>query len=368
MTVSRSEEAPALIAKLAHEAPHYYFETFLQILRDHGFEELADREAESARMSEGVLELWRGWSVDVHLDLLRALVARAPRAIAAIDSLLWSERIRCQELARLLETVDLNDGGSQTFLKRPTDWILAVVDVGATTYGFDIDLATAQAAVVLDRCEHTDDTNPYFALFDLANAGARADWAQIEDPEGAGRLLVECLLTGTGQARFAARTLSHSPVGNLVAPLVRGLVDALNEHHDHQRIAALCLVGIAESNPMPEPLSWASSPNPTLRGVLAHTFPARSGELPDGLLELMGDEDGYVREYAIKRAARLGPPHLPALLESASAALPVGWTCLSCGTKNPPVRVTRNCSKGGCYRAGPDVAKTVAELAAQLAT
>jgi hypothetical protein len=83
--------------------------------------------------------------------------------------------------------------------------------------------------------------------------------------------------------------------------------------------------------------------------------------LRDEFRWLLEDNDGYVRESALKRVASASLPGAEAILTEAASRPRPGRMCLSCRTANPPSG-SSSCQKEGYLRVGADPAKVATEL------
>jgi len=347
--------ATALVAERASHGPTGLRRDLGQLLRDRGFETEADAASEDVRSSAlNAID----WLHNYDFSDRKLLTVLADAAPAPLD---YQQRTRLDELADLLETLDLNDASSIHMLKHD-DEIPRVVELTAALYGFDLHIVGAQAALTLQRMDTSGDSAPYYALFDFARARQTPHWDNVPDREQAVQLLGRMFTWGRAHARFACIALWDAPVGDLAAPMLRDLLPRLASSTEHQRFAAHALTSLVDG---PEPNTWLDSDNPVLRAVLAQRcLPGPDGRLKPALARLLHDQDGYVQEAALQQASEQSPPDLKQILGRAVAATAPGWMCLSCHSTNPPGRTS--CAKEGCFRAGPNPSGLAAKLLATL--
>jgi hypothetical protein len=325
------------------------------LLQERGFVEEAQAVRAHTRSNalDG-LEWWRNYDHDANRRVLAVLADRPA------EELNYQERTRLDELADLLETLDLNDISSQHMLKQ-VDVLPSVVELVATLHGFNLALLAAQATLTLERMDAVEGSEPYYVLFAWAQERTTADWATVSGVEQAVRLLVPILTWGMASAEVAARALwaAPPPVRDIAAPLLRELLPRLTSSPRHERLAAYTLCSLEVDGP--EPAVWLDSDDPVLRAVLARTCPsADDNYLSPELVRLLDDPDGHVRKAAIKRVHELGPPDLDQVLAAQAAAPKPGWMCLYCRTPNPPG--ASGCTKDRCFGSGPDPSALATQL------
>lgn len=149
------------------------------------------------------------------------------------------EAMRLDRLAELCETLNLNDVGA--WPKADGDsWheFMATVELVLVLGGFDAAEISAEAQVALDRLRLSDDRLAFFALLDGASGRSLDNWADVEDPDTAARLLVRRLWQGVGAARVGAAALWDAPVPDVAAPLIRDALPRFVGHSRNQTVAA----------------------------------------------------------------------------------------------------------------------------------
>lgn len=274
--------------------------------------------------------------------------------------LTYLQKMRLDELADLLETLNLNDSSSWVGNRRASRYG-EVVDLIGVLGGFDTAVIAGQAQVVLDRMDHDDDHAPFFALFDGAQACQLDRWDLVADRAAAVDLLLDMLTWGLGNAQVAAGALWGKEVADLAAQRLRVMVPKLAEHTEHQRLAAHVLASMVDR---PEPRSWLDSDDPILRAVAAMWCDATSGEgISPYLLRLLEDPDGYVRSAAVRRLSDITGAERDDALKRVARDPDPGWTCLSCRTVNEPGRSV--CAKPECHRAPPHPADEAQKILAR---
>ncbi len=344
-----------LIVECATRGSAGLSEDLTLLLQERGFVEEAQAVRAHTRSNalDG-LEWWRNYDHDANRRVLAVLADRPA------EELNYQERTRLDELADLLETLDLNDISSQHMLKQ-VDVLPSVVELVATLHGFNLALLAAQATLTLERMDAVEGSEPYYVLFAWAQERTTADWATVSGVEQAVRLLVPILTWGMASAEVAARALwaAPPPVRDIAAPLLRELLPRLTSSPRHERLAAYTLCSLEVDGP--EPAVWLDSDDPVLRAVLARTCPsADDNYLSPELVRLLDDPDGHVRKAAIKRVHELGPPDLDQVLAAQAAAPKPGWMCLYCRTPNPPG--ASGCTKDRCFGSGPDPSALATQL------
>jgi hypothetical protein len=228
----------------------------------------------------------------------------------------------------------------------------------ATLGGFDSDVLSSQARLVVERMEATGDRALFFSLFDQAHRHGLDRWRSIDDHASAVRLIGTLFTLGRSSARVALNALWEFPDPHLAAPMLRELLSQVRSSPIHQRLVALTLYSLRDT---PEPECWLDSDDPVLRAVLAATCPATiRGRLNPTLSTLLDDDDGNVRAEAIRRLEKVRTSGRRALLIRVAASPDPGWMCWSCRTLNLPGQ--SSCRKKDCYRAAPEPADIATHL------
>jgi len=268
-----------------------------------------------------------------------------------------AQAAQMDELADYVETLDLNNASSWHLVKR-TDDLPQILRLAAGLGGFDVDMLSAQAGLVVERMEATGDNAPFFSLFDQAHRRDLDRWQSIEDHASAVRLIGTLFTLGLSSACVALNALWKFPDSALAAPILRELLSQVHTSPKHQRLVALTLCSLRGT---PEPECWLDSDDPVLRAVLAATCPATiRGRLNPILSTLLDDDDGNVRAEAIRRLEKVRTPGRRALLAGLAANPDPGWMCWSCRTVNPSGQPS--CQKKRCYRAPPEPADIATHL------
>jgi len=268
-----------------------------------------------------------------------------------------AQAAQMDELADYVETLDLNNASSWHLVKR-TDDLPQTLRLVAALGGFDFDILSAQAGLIVERMEATGDNAPFFSLFDQAHRRDLDRWQSIEDHASAVRLIGTLFTLGLSSACVALNALWKFPDSALAAPILRELLSQVHTSPKHQRLVALTLCSLRGT---PEPECWLDSDDPVLRAVLAATCPATiRGRLNPILSTLLDDDDGNVRAEAIRRLEKVRTPGRRALLAGLAANPDPGWMCWSCRTVNPSGQPS--CQKKRCYRAPPEPADIATHL------
>lgn len=255
----------------------------------------------------------------------------------------YQQRTRVSELADLIETLAMNEGGSHHLVEDP-ELTIRIVSLIESLYNFDPQVIAAQAALTVQRMDSTDSDEPYWALFDLAKARTVFAWDDVQDTKEAVSILGDLLTFGRGHRRLACRVLLEAP-SELAVPKLREVLSKIHSP-DAQRLVSHMVAQLGNG---PEPESWLSDPNPVLR-VVAAEYCELAGDKtlsPQHTL-LLTDSDGFVRAAALEQAIKLNPKDLEGVLQSFQEQAEVGWMCLSCRTVNPPrsrscIRNVRKC-------------------------
>lgn len=284
------------------------------------------------------------FDIDGHLRLLDALCEAPPVELSA------RQAVRLDELADLCETLNLNDTGAWPGTKPGRfDEFIAVIHLVQVLGGFDPGVISAQARLVRDRLEHSDDHAAFFALLDRATQRNLDRWHDVEDPASAAALLVGSLSRGLGAAHVARLALWGAPVSDVAAPLIRDLLPRLTSSPRHQEIAAYTLLSLTEAVELD---AWITDPDATLRTVAAGWIQLTNddGVLTPAARQLLTDADKSVAAQILRR---LDAPLVPAVrsdLERLVESPPRRWRCWSCGTAND--HDGRSCTQ--CSIVGPE--------------
>ena len=341
----------SLVAERAIGAPSGLQKSLMRLLEERGFEDdvrSIHEETLKSIKSFKIPPLFDGYDDEIYGQFLQLVAEHPPAELSA------TQEARLHELAEFVTTLQLNDAGAVHLHKQDDDVLRELIELAATLYGFDRGILSSQAAIALERMEHWEGTDPYFALFDNSEERSAASWHAVACPDAAVRLLLRLFTLGVGQAWFAAKSLCGAPVADEAVPLLRALLPRLVSSTRHLDMAAMTLASITSG---PEPGCWTNSSDPVLRAVAAKTVKAISGDaVSEQLQALLDDIDGHVQEAAIRRVVRYRPADLGAILDGvANRALP-GWMCLSCRTVNPPPGPT-SCSNDKCFHMGANPAK-----------
>ena len=131
------------------------------------------------------------------------------------------------ELADYIETLDLNNATSWHLVKR-TDDLPHILRLVAALGGFDFDLLSAQADLIVERMEAAGDNAPFFSLFDQARRRDLDRWQSIDDHAPAVRLIGTLFTLGRSSARVALNALWKFPDPALAAPILRELLSQVH--------------------------------------------------------------------------------------------------------------------------------------------
>lgn len=344
------DEAVDLVIAQLRSSPLVLHRRLEGLLKSRGF---------TARVSQALAEqrngIARGFAqmMDFDRDAPKKLLEHlASRPHSPLEH---AQRVRLDELADFVETLNLND--ASTWVGRRREQRLPeVVNLVAVLGGFDLRVIAAEAAVVLERVAACGKHAPFFALFDGASSRALDRWDDVADPVLAVGLLIDMLYWGRGSALVAANALWGAPVAEFAAPLLRDALPELESSTEHQRIAALALASLSSVIEIPEPGVWADDENPVLRSVVAKWCNRTvDGRVNAQLSQFLEDPDGNVRETALRSIFKSDAVDRMDVLSRAAESADPGWMCLSCRTVNPPG--TSACEKKKCYRAAPKPAE-----------
>lgn len=281
------------------------------------------------------------------------------------------QAVRLDELGDFLETLGLNDAGSQHFYKETDAYIRDIAGLAAVLFGFDMSVIASQAKIARARMaaegyDHGDDwLDSYFSLFTFATERSRNDWASVSDLERSVDLALKLFWQGRGQARLAMKMLwGAQQTKEYAAPLLRSLIEDVRSSPAHQRMVAITLVTLRTAE---EPSCWIASDNPVLRAVAARTIRAfEDGRPTSQFTQLLFDQDGHVRREALESIAAESDPAVDDLLAEVADSRP-GWMCLSCRTVNSDGLATA-CTKEKCLTSNPRPDEIAAKLLADRRT
>lgn len=271
---------------------------------------------------------------------------------------------RLDELGDLLETLNINSGGSFHFRNRHQADQRAVVSTVLGLGGFREAVIAGEAKILQSRMNSADWRNePMWALLHGAGACELDGWEALPNPNAAVTLLVRMLSWSTDDAHVAASALWAAPVADRAAPAIRKLMSTLDSSPGHLRIAAHVL---ASFDSTPEPCGWADQDDPILREVATHWCEPvdERGRASVTLVRLLEDRDGHVREAAVDVLAQSEASDRCELLEQLAHSPEPSWTCTRCRTLNPPGQTS--CSgrhnQRRCGIVGPRPSRRAAEL------
>jgi hypothetical protein len=332
------DEAAPLVADALKHGSINMQSRLSKLLDQHGFGHLA-REAQREEwlsIRESTARLL-DFDHNQHITLLRDLYTTPATALT------YQQQTRLTELADFCESMRLNDISAWPRRNDSRDDFRSLVTTVQQLGGFDSAILSAQAAIVLRRIDAAQNNNPFFALFDQASAHELNNWQRIPDRPAAVELLVRTLFLGRGAALVAARALWEAPVADLAVPLLHNSLPLLESSPTHQRIAALILLSLTQSE---EAEQWATDPNPVLRRIGAEEIQIeRDGKLVPRIRALLRDDDGYVVRSAVERLRDNITPEKEAELVRVSNAPNPGWMCLHCRTHNDEGNTScRQCS------------------------
>jgi hypothetical protein len=355
LLIGKVGQAAQIILANIDDQSAWRHEELLQLLAENGYEAdvRAIRRKLVKKLAQALAPL-ADFDADQHRRLLAMMAALGrPRELAP------AQTTRMHELADYAETLDLNDISSWHLMKR-TDDLPHLLQLMATLGGFDFDVLSTQASLVLERLEATGDHAAFFSLFDQARSRDLDHWNKIDDQVSAVRLVGTLFTLGRGSAVVALSALWNFHAPDLAAPMLRELLSEVRSSPEHQRLVALALYSLRGT---PEPDCWLDSDDPVLRTVLAANCPATTrGRLNPILLTLLDDQDGNVRAEAIRRLGKARVSGRRALLARLAATPDPGWMCWKCRTVNPPGQSP--CRRKGCRLAAPEPADIATRLLA----
>jgi len=352
MLVGKVGQAAEIILTSLDHRPFRLYDDYLRLLAENGYASevrgiLQNQHEELAR------HLAPHANYDARLRRLLAMVAD----MGNVPVLTLAQATRMDELADFIETLHLNDTSSWHLMKRSDD-LPQILRLVANLGGFDCDILSGQASLVIERMEATSGRTPFFSLFDRARSRELDGWRAVDDQASAVRLIGMLFTLGHGSALVALNALWQFPHPALAAPVLRELLNRVHGSPRHQHLVALTLHSLRGT---PEPECWMDSDNPVLRAVLARTCLATTRRrLNPTLSRLLEDDDGNVRAEAIRRLQKARVPGRRALLARLAANPNPGWMCWSCRTVNPPGQLS--CLKDDCHYADPEPADVAARL------
>ncbi len=98
-----------------------------------------------------------------------------------------------------------------------------------------------------------------------------------------------------------------------------------------------------------------------VRTAAAQMIPTADGDRVGSLMRTaLADEDGHVREAAVKRLKAAELEDTRELLISVASAGEPGWLCWDCGASNPAGRF--GCSGDDCVFGGPSPSKLAGQI------
>jgi len=204
LLIGKVDQAAQIILANIDERPHRLHDEFLRLLAENGYEgEVRNiRQRQSERLAQALAPL-ANYDADQHRRLL-AMVAKLGRPC----ELTPAQTTRIDELADYVETLDLNDVSSWHLMKQTED-LPQILHLVATLGGFDFDVLSAQASLVVERMEATGENVPFFSLFDQAHRHDLDHWESIDDNAAAVHLIGTLFTLGRGSAHVALNALSQ---------------------------------------------------------------------------------------------------------------------------------------------------------------
>jgi hypothetical protein len=263
LLIGKVDQAAQIILADIDRRPARLDDEFLRLLAENGFDhEVRDiRQKQHEKLARALAPL-ANYDADQHRRLL-TMVAELGRPC----ELTPAQTTRMDELADYVETLDLNDVSSWHLTKRTED-LPQILHLVATLGGFDCEVLSAQASLVVERIEATDDNAAFFSRFDQAYRHDLDRWCSIDDHASAVRPIGTLFTLGRGSAHVALHALWRFPDPDLAAPMLRELLSRVRSSPAHQRLVALALYSLRGT---PEPECWLDNDDPVLRAVLAIT-------------------------------------------------------------------------------------------------
>jgi len=344
-------EATALIVDGLDKYSMQVHERLVHLLESRGFDhELEDERQRQKERFARVIKVLEQFDADDDRTLLEHLAQSEGVPLSCRD------RVRLDELADFLETLNVNDAGAT---RTPLPDMRLLIDLVARLGNFDIAKISAQAAVVLRRIDETDEAHaPFLALLDLAEKRALDHWDAIADQDAAVDLCLRVLTWAYGSAVVAGRALWGAPIASLAAPKLRNLLPRVASSEHHLTLVAAVLCSLVDG---PEPEVWVDSDDSFLRLAAARLCGQVTGShLSSAMKRLLQDADGTVRFAAVRRLADVTASDRELALRRVVDAGDPGWTCLSCRTFNEASQ--GSCKKEGCFRAKPHPSSKASEL------
>jgi len=325
----RPELANAAVAAMRHLSMSGV-QKLTDVLEKNGHSDLAQ---EAFKDTWGA-EKWQRFAsrmADMADDVQRTLgtiTALAPPAV-----LTRPQERRRDELASFLETLDLNhmnawlrSGRTEAMRER---WVRLVAALG----GFDVDVLSAQAQLVLD--ETTDEDHAaFYSLFDGAQAVSLEHWESVTDKGDGLDLALELLSGGRALARVSARALATHPNRAVVATRVEDRLPVLG--YQSKLPAVWVAVNLADDSDAAVDRQLTSGDAAT-RVALASIIDLHVDGQPTALGRTLAmDEE---RDVQLAALASLGEapepqPELNALIARIADSPSALFRCRHCGTRN----------------------------------
>jgi len=232
LLIGNVDQAARIMLASPGERPSGMHDEFLRLLAENGYaDEVRNiRQKEHERLARAFAPL-ANYDADRYRRLL-AMVAELGRPC----ELTPAQAAQTDELADYIETLDLNNASSYHLVKQ-TDDLPQILRLVATLGGFDFDILSAQAQLIVERIEAIGDNAPFFSLFDQASRRDLDRWQSIDDHASAVRLIGTLFTLGRGSAYVALNALWKFPDPTLAAPILREL---LSQVRTSPRTPAAC--------------------------------------------------------------------------------------------------------------------------------
>lgn len=329
--------AEALVVAQLEQAPQQMKGRLASVLKRRGFAEIIPEDVKGRALFTKIASTIERFDFDADgPDRLLYLLADAEPA-----DLTRRQSRRLDELADLLETLDVNSTGSFHFRKQQKEDQRAVVTIVSVLGGFEEPVVAAQARIVQRRMSSAKLQSESMwsePMWSLLHGASRREfdprrWDVVSDPDSAVTLLVEMLAWSVDDAYVAGRALWAAPPADCAAPAIRELMSNLEPSPQHLRVAAHVLASFGST---PEPHGWDDHYDPVLRAVAAECCEPIdvSGRASGQLVRFLEDVDGHVREAAIKVLAESEALDRDELLQKTAKTPDPGWTCMRCRTPN----------------------------------
>jgi hypothetical protein len=342
------DQAGQIILSTLHKRAARVYDEYLRILSGGGYgaEVKEIRRKDRERIAQAFQSL-NGFDEGKYFRLVDAIAG-----LGRPSELTPAQSTRMDELADYVETLNLNNINSWPLINEP-DELPQVLRIVASLGGFDLGILSSQAGLVSERIRQSGSRTPYFSLFDQAVSRSLNRWNNIADPASAVLAIGKLFTLGVGNALVGLNALWKFPDPDLAAPMLRELLPQVSGSPPHQRLVAGALCSLRG---VPEPDCWLDSDDPGLRECLASDCPATvRGRLNPILSKLVSDEDGCVREQAIRRLEKVRVPGRRQLLATLAGTPDPGWMCRSCCTPNPAGQA--RCQGEGCRHDAPQPAR-----------